>query len=193
MRDERLAVELANTVFAAGGQAADGLTAPEHLGAWLRLHDERLRRAERAWSSAKRTPSPEHLERFRGLRAAIRDLFAALLAGERGSVGAVRSLNELSAAAATFATLRWPRSADPEVAVESTAVDAIEVALGIVARDAIALIGGPDRERLRSCPAPGCVLYFVRDHPRRAWCSDACGNRARVARHYRRHRGLADR
>ena len=39
----------------------------------------------------------------------------------------------------------------------------------------------------RATHAPGCVLYFVQDHPRREWCSTACGNRARVARHYDRH------
>jgi len=28
----------------------------------------------------------------------------------------------------------------------------------------------------------------VKNHPRREWCSAACGNRVRAARHYRRHR-----
>jgi hypothetical protein len=50
----------------------------------------------------------------------------------------------------------------------------------------------PDSPRLRACQAPGCVLYFVKDHPRREWCSTACGNRARAARHYRRHRDHAE-
>ena len=45
-----------------------------------------------------------------------------------------------------------------------------------------------DSPQLRACHAPGCVLYFLKDHPRREWCSTACGNRARAARHYRRHR-----
>jgi predicted RNA-binding Zn ribbon-like protein len=33
------------------------------------------------------------------------------------------------------------------------------------------------------------VLYFVKTHPRREWCSVACGNRVRAARHYQRGRG----
>jgi hypothetical protein len=41
---------------------------------------------------------------------------------------------------------------------------------------------------LRACGAPGCVLMFLKDHPRREWCSNACGNRARQARHYDRTR-----
>ncbi|MEV3921501.1 CGNR zinc finger domain-containing protein [Actinomadura coerulea] len=32
-------------------------------------------------------------------------------------------------------------------------------------------------------------MLFLPAHPRRRWCSAArCGNRVRVARHYRRHR-----
>jgi predicted RNA-binding Zn ribbon-like protein len=54
--------------------------------------------------------------------------------------------------------------------------------------ETIELLTGDERPRLRACNAPGCVLYFVKDHPRRQWCSNACGNRARAARHYQRHR-----
>ncbi|MEU9839973.1 CGNR zinc finger domain-containing protein [Actinomadura sp. NPDC048032] len=40
-----------------------------------------------------------------------------------------------------------------------------------------------------ACEADDCVLLFLPAHPRRRWCSAArCGNRVRVARHYRRHR-----
>ncbi|WP_317183827.1 CGNR zinc finger domain-containing protein [Intrasporangium sp.] len=44
---------------------------------------------------------------------------------------------------------------------------------------------------MRACYGPGCVLYFVREHTRREWCSAGCGNRARVARHYHRTRSGA--
>jgi predicted RNA-binding Zn ribbon-like protein len=60
-------------------------------------------------------------------------------------------------------------------------------ALSAVAASAVELFGASD-DRLRACPAPGCVLYFVKDHQRREWCSAACGNRARARRHYDRHR-----
>ncbi|MGO4751944.1 CGNR zinc finger domain-containing protein, partial [Streptomyces sp. 2MCAF27] len=68
----------------------------------------------------------------------------------------------------------------------STEADRLVAAL---ARDAIGFLAGPERERLRACPAPRCVRYFVKDHPRQEWCKPSCGNRARVARHHhRRHR-----
>jgi predicted RNA-binding Zn ribbon-like protein len=45
------------------------------------------------------------------------------------------------------------------------------------------------KRRTESIPAPtNHSLYFVKRHPRREWCSAGCGNRARVARHYHRHR-----
>jgi len=61
-------------------------------------------------------------------------------------------------------------------------------ALADLGHDAVELLTGPQAVNLRACNAPGCVLYFVKSHPRRQWCSEACGNRVRAARHYRRTR-----
>jgi predicted RNA-binding Zn ribbon-like protein len=60
--------------------------------------------------------------------------------------------------------------------------------LQALAREGIEALTPPDGLPLRACLAPSCVLYYVQDHPRRAWCSAACGNRARAARHYARSR-----
>jgi predicted RNA-binding Zn ribbon-like protein len=60
--------------------------------------------------------------------------------------------------------------------------------LSALAADTIRLLTGPERDEIRACGAPGCVLVFLRRHPRREWCSAACGNRARQARHYARSR-----
>jgi predicted RNA-binding Zn ribbon-like protein len=43
--------------------------------------------------------------------------------------------------------------------------------------------------KVRECEAEDCIMLFLPAHPRRRWCSAArCGNRVRVARHYRRHK-----
>ncbi|MGW9027726.1 CGNR zinc finger domain-containing protein [Streptomyces sp. NPDC055722] len=34
--------------------------------------------------------------------------------------------------------------------------------------------------------SPEGACFFIKNHARREWCSPACGNRVRVARHYRR-------
>jgi predicted RNA-binding Zn ribbon-like protein len=60
-----------------------------------------------------------------------------------------------------------------------------------VARDAVSLIGGQDRERIRKCEASDCSRYFVDNSRtrRRRWCAmDRCGNRAKVAEHRNRAR-----
>lgn len=61
-------------------------------------------------------------------------------------------------------------------------------ALAQLGQDAVDLLTGPTAVKLRACNAPGCVLYFVKTHPRREWCSEGCGNRVRAARHYQRTR-----
>jgi predicted RNA-binding Zn ribbon-like protein len=65
---------------------------------------------------------------------------------------------------------------------------ATDTVLGVIAADTIELLGGPRSDDLRACGAPGCMLMFLKDHPRREWCSPTCGNRARQARHYARSR-----
>ncbi|MDX6239872.1 MAG: hypothetical protein QOG10_4687, partial [Kribbellaceae bacterium] len=52
----------------------------------------------------------------------------------------------------------------------------------------IDFLTGPDRQRLRACPAARCVKYFLQDDPRQTWCSASCGNRERVNRYYQRRR-----
>jgi predicted RNA-binding Zn ribbon-like protein len=63
--------------------------------------------------------------------------------------------------------------------------------LAPVAAAAAELLSTGDRARLRRCSAEGCGRWFydVSRNGRRRWCSMArCGNRAKVAAHYRRHR-----
>ena len=60
----------------------------------------------------------------------------------------------------------------------------------MIAADGIELLSRP-AGLVRQCAAPSCVVFFVADRPRRRWCCAACGNRARVARHYQRQQADA--
>ena len=55
--------------------------------------------------------------------------------------------------------------------------------LATIAREAVELLGSPERERIRGCEGDGCALLFL-DLSRsggRRWCSMAgCGNRAKA-------------
>jgi predicted RNA-binding Zn ribbon-like protein len=57
----------------------------------------------------------------------------------------------------------------------------VATALSAVARDAVDLLAGPDRNRIRRCGR--CTLHFVdRSRPgNRRWCSmELCGNQSKA-------------
>ncbi|MFI1919895.1 CGNR zinc finger domain-containing protein [Nocardia sp. NPDC020380] len=58
-------------------------------------------------------------------------------------------------------------------------------ALAVLATDAIQILGGPDRSRIKACEGPGCAGLFL-DTSRgtnRRWCSmNTCGNKVKKAR-----------
>lgn len=196
-----LTLDLTATIRHDGhGGVADDLDTPDGLTAWVRAHADALPGA----LAARRFRADESaLEAVRGVRAAVRALFArAVRPGEPSPADArrllppgqaVTRLNEAAARVPTVPVLSWPRGAAPTVrdepVVRAGAVERADLLNAALARAALTFLAGPDRERLRACHAPRCVRYFLKDHPRQEWCKPACGNRARVARHHDRSRG----
>jgi predicted RNA-binding Zn ribbon-like protein len=182
---EPVPVRLMNTIWADRSGVHDALSTASDLRAWLAAahpdHDEP-------------EPGPGDLEGFRALRDALRRL-AALVTGDTRPAAASattdigQAVAEVNRAAAQAPT--WPQLAYRGGWLHrATGGDGTPArrALASIARQAIGLLTGQHGVTLRACNAPGCVLYFIHDHPRRQWCSAACGNRARAARHYQRHR-----
>ena len=60
--------------------------------------------------------------------------------------------------------------------------------LAFIATQAAQFLSDPSNvSRLRRGANPACSMIFIAVNPRRSWCAPGvCGNRARVARHYRR-------
>jgi len=175
IQSEPLSIRFANTRYAIRGQHFDGIDTSEGLYGWLVQND-----------LLDEPASDADVDAFVSLRDDVRDLIAQALNGLAGSAAQVSRLNRVAAAAP-----RWPQlvaGAEGWQVVEESRGTGLGHALAVIAQDAVLLLGGPLRADLRSCQAPGCVQFFVRNHPRREWCSTACGNRARVARHYLRHR-----
>jgi len=181
LRHEPLALELHNTLYAVRGELVDGLETAEGLSAWLTAIGDRL-------PVAAQDADPSRHPKFLALRTAVRDALHASLEGKPVPTAALEVINA-SAASAPQSALAVVES-DGRLRAETRyhTADATEVALATLAADAIELLTGPDRERLRACGAPSCVLTFQKEHPRRTWCSAACGNRVRQARHYERTR-----
>jgi predicted RNA-binding Zn ribbon-like protein len=181
IHDEPLAIELHNTLYADRGQARDGLADAAGLRDWLHALGDRL--PVRADSI-----EPDRLPAFLELRAAVREALGAELAGRALPEAARTTLNRF--AAGSPQSLELTQHGGKLLGrVRYHAGSCADVVLGAIASNAIALVSGPLAGNLRACGAPGCVLVFLKDHPRRAWCSAACGNRARQARHYARSRG----
>ncbi|GAA4632290.1 ABATE domain-containing protein [Actinoallomurus vinaceus] len=182
--DEPVPVRLMNTVWADRAGVHDALRTPDDLCAWLRATGE----------DACGEVDRRDVETFRSLRDALRRLAALLTEDSRETAASPTEDVEQAAADVNQAVTRattWPQLSvrDGRLRRSSTGTESVAArSLSAVAAEAVDLFTGPDQERLRACYAPGCVLYFVKDHPRREWCSTACGNRVRAARHYRRHR-----
>lgn len=171
---DALAVDLTATVRDVRGQTVDLLTRPADLDAWLTAEGERLGDRVR--------PAPPDLVAWRALREAIRAAFGAALDGAPLPDQAVAHINAVAARGPVVAQLRDGRR--EEVAVEGSD------ALARVAASAVEVLGTELRERLAFCAAPSCGMYYLAPRAGQRWCSPACGTRARVARHARRHRGV---
>jgi len=196
---EPLPVELMNTVWADRDGVHDALADQQAAAAWLSAVSDRLTLGQAGWLTLDYIADPVGLDRacrqLVQLRDALRRL-AAEATGDPRTAGAasianrdtaVAVLNGACALAPAWSQLHWLAGEDPTRAIRSAHPPA-ELAVSLIAEQAVRIFAGPQRGQLRACLGPGCVLYFLAKHPRREWCSDSCGNRARVARHYQRHR-----
>ncbi|MER5478897.1 ABATE domain-containing protein [Streptomyces sp. NPDC002734] len=191
-----LALELASTIRHDGdGGVADDLATVAGAARWLHgcadLLSGDLPESGVVADEALR-------EEIVGVRRAVRALFARAVAPGPPSPAdsarpmpfdeALALLNTAAARAAVTPRLEWPEEGAPVVRMLPAQEPPAVRLVAALARDAIGFLAGPQRELLRACTAPRCVRYFVKSHGRQEWCKVSCGNRARAARHYRRHR-----
>ncbi|WP_194202047.1 CGNR zinc finger domain-containing protein [Glycomyces albidus] len=179
---EPRAVRLMNTVWADKDGVHDALATTAQLERWT---------AQCGLPDTGRAGAAD-LDRARTLRGALRRLAAAAVADDRRSavdtaLSVETALADLNALMATCTPELLHGDEGFRHHWRSTA-QGFERTLVDLAFEGADLLTGTSELPLRACYGPGCVLYFVRNHPRREWCSSGCGNRARVARHYQRHK-----
>jgi len=177
-------VRLMNTIWADRHGVHEALTAPADLGRWLTAtsltHDEPTVTAADLRAAISLRDATRRLAALR-----TQDTRPAALSAMRDAGDAVRVINETAAVGPARDALEI---VGDEIRLRATTpTPSPAAALATLAGEVITLLTTPGIV-LSACYAPGCVLYFVKDHPRREWCSTACGNRSRAARHYRRHR-----
>jgi len=172
-----VAVDLADTLMTAQEPVVDLLAAPDRLSTWWRLEKARLPEA------------PEPAEAMtRRLRTAIRDVFDAHVEHRAPQQASVVALNATAAAVPTSPQLSWDGKIPGEASTRWHTERGGNAALSAIARETIELLSSPAQlGRLRRCANPACSMLFLAETKRRQWCTaNICGNRARVARHYRR-------
>jgi predicted RNA-binding Zn ribbon-like protein len=214
LRDEPLAIELHNTIYASKRGRVDALADPASARAWLEALAPRLHAAAETpgagappsataagagRDSGQARPSSRiangwlppgawpRVAQLVGLRDVVRPALRAAAAGGRPPRAAIEAINAASRRAPRSMVALWQPGGRPARGTDFAAASRADVVLAAFAASAIDLLTGPQRDDLRSCGAPQCVLMFLKDHPRREWCSDGCGNRARQARHYERY------
>jgi predicted RNA-binding Zn ribbon-like protein len=185
LSEETPPVRLMSTIWADADGVHDDLRTTADVDAWLDAVG-----VDRAGAHA----TEDELALTRALRDAVRLLAAYATRDDRP--GAASAVTDVAAAVSQVnsiaAKLPAPRLTLGDGRLERGVRGGpppVTTGLAQVAEQAVGLLGGADAARLRACYAPGCVLYFVKTHPRREWCSVACGNRVRAARHYQRARG----
>ncbi|WP_128381006.1 CGNR zinc finger domain-containing protein [Streptomyces cavernae] len=185
---EPLALDLVNTRPAGGDGRIDLLDTPERLAAWLALEEDRL-----GPETGGAVPTEADLVAIHAVRAHIEAAVQALLHGQQPPTDALRALTDAQRAAPAVRELSW---LDDTVTATLRRTGPLGVRLAaLLAESAADLLTDPAAiGKLRGCEAEDCVMVFLPAHPRRRWCSPArCGNRARVARYYQRHKQPAER
>lgn len=172
----RLCLDLVATVGERWRRSFERLREPSDLGRWL---------VEGGLLEEAPPLSARRLEEARELREAIHRTAKAAGAGALTP----EDIDEINRWAATPPLA--PRLEADGRTVSWHAPRPVEAALATIARDAIDLLTGPLRTRVRECARPNCALLFVdASRPgRRRWCSmEACGNRSKTAAYRRRRK-----
>jgi predicted RNA-binding Zn ribbon-like protein len=177
-----LAVEFANTIYPYRRALQDALDSRPCAANWFLARGDQF----------SLTFGPEDVGRMTGgdlhrlvlLRDAVRAALRAVVEGRPIPAAATAEVN-----AASSLSPQWPTlTGDPPTEVLlSAGVDPLAEATAMIARSAVHVLGGSQQLQVRACQTPDCPLFFIKDHPRRTWCTPACGNRARVARYNARH------
>jgi predicted RNA-binding Zn ribbon-like protein len=173
---DKAALDLANTVTVDKGSHRDLLASAGDYQRWAQAaaRSPELTPDEAATITTARS----HLLR---LREHVRAVLGATAADQPLPGAAVAALNTASREAA-----QWPELRNDRQIEQYTRGDAIQRLLAHYARSTMEIAAGGSA-KLRVCQAPSCGMFYRPRRRQQRWCSQPCGNRARVDRHYRTH------
>jgi predicted RNA-binding Zn ribbon-like protein len=181
-------LDFINTQIIVRGNLTDLLDTFDDLVAWL-VQTEHLSKGEgdRMRSGLSLKEKEQALERARTFRATLRDLAEHIVRHKGVPRAAVTEINRLLSQRPGFPQI-VQRGTKFEETVVSKAVNTDNL-LTPLAQAASNLLCRGNLALIKKCANEACILYFydtTKSHTRN-WCSmQLCGNRIKVAAHYRR-------
>ena len=187
----QLCLDFINTQFVVNGRPVDLLTTFSDLVTWLvQIHlltGEEGKKIERQWG--RKAEGTQTLEQARVFRVTLREMVERIAVGRPVPQAAIKAINEMLRYRIGYPQLTR-RSGKFEQGGHVESQEANQL-LGLLAEAASNLLCTCDFSLIKKCQNPLCVLFFydkTKNHARH-WCSvTICGNRSKVAAHYRRHR-----
>ncbi|TLY22351.1 MAG: hypothetical protein E6K66_08155 [Nitrospirae bacterium] len=187
----QVCLDFINTQVVLNGRPVDLLATFSDLVTWLvqvhLLTEEEAKKIERQWG--KQVEEAQTLEQARAFRVTLREMVKRIAAGRPVPQAAIEAINGMLRYRIGYPQLTRRRGKfDRGYQAESQEANQL---LGLLAEAAMDLLGTCDFSLIKKCQNPLCVLFFydtTKNHARH-WCSmTICGNRSKVAAHYRRHR-----
>lgn len=186
---ERLWLDFVNTEVIDGSDRVDLLGSFDDLARWCAaarvISAGQAKEITRRWSGRDRERTFKSAVEFRAMLRGMAELIAA----GRTSVqqASLDSINEvLRSRTGELQVVRTTQGFETRFRADLSEPGHLLVPIAESAAD---LLSTGDLQLVRKCQNPQCILFFydtTKNHARR-WCSmTACGNRAKVAAHYRR-------
>jgi len=181
---EPVALDLVNTRPLSNEGPKDLIGSLDGLRAWLKLQEGRL---VGFCDHDAQMLEPSDLKRIWRVRDVVTSLVERLRHDREPLPDDVEALNAILRKAPLVRRL----------VIDAGNVSAVEEWIGstgdrlaaCLAYAGLDLIMDPSCRGIRQCAADNCVMLFMPTHPQRRWCSPTrCGNRERVARHFRRRK-----
>jgi predicted RNA-binding Zn ribbon-like protein len=172
-----VSLALVNTLVSGSRGSFERLDGAESLAEWL---------AEHPMPAVTPRAGAGALASLKEVRSTLRRVLSARVHGDPFDPTDLQRLNRTAASVPVVPALRLDSGVAVEIVLPAGGADEAEAA---ISRDAIALLTSPSATHLKECHADDCDRLFLQSHGRSRWCSPACGNRARAARHYAKTRG----
>jgi predicted RNA-binding Zn ribbon-like protein len=188
-----LCLDFINTQIIHKGRIVDLLRDFSHLVEWLEETEVLdLTKAKETLGKLAGNPEGERvLEQAREFRAVLRAIIERIIEGKPIQKSAIDAINKLLSNRIGYPQLVQVRDGfKTQFYAESSEAMHLIVPIAASASD---FLSHGNFSLIKRCDNPDCILYFYdvsKNHARR-WCSmNICGNRMKVAAHYRRHRDM---